>query len=175
MGKRKAGIFCSSRTGNTEQLAQAVMEVLKEKEIEAVRLPVDEAAVKEEMIFLGFWTDKGACSEEVRKFTKKLSGQKVFLFGTAGFGGSVDYFDKIIQRVKNELPKDCHLIGSFMCQGKMQENVRSRYEKMLAEDPENQTVAAMLHNFEEALRHPNETDRKALKQAITNCLEDMEL
>ena len=41
-------------------------------------------AEEAELLFLGFWTDKGECSEKIRKYMETLHGQKVVLFGTAG-------------------------------------------------------------------------------------------
>lgn len=40
-----------------------------------------------ECIFVGFWTDKGTCDDNITAFLNKLENKKVFLFGTAGFGG----------------------------------------------------------------------------------------
>ena len=57
---------------------------------------------------------------------KSLKQQKVALFGTAGFGCSKSYFDTILEKVKSYIPKSNDIIGNFMCQGKMTENVLER-------------------------------------------------
>ncbi len=49
-----------------------------------------------------------------------------------------------------------------MCQGKMPQAVRRRYEAM-EESPRRQI---MLDNFDRALSHPNEGDLTALEQAF---------
>ena len=46
-------------------------------------------------LYVGFWTDKGKADESSSDFLKQLRGKQVFLFGTAGFGGSEEYFNKI--------------------------------------------------------------------------------
>ena len=39
-------------------------------------------------IYVGFWTDKGNANQETLDYLKTLHHQKIFLFGTAGFGKS---------------------------------------------------------------------------------------
>ena len=70
------------------------------------------------MIFCGFWTDKGTCDENVASFLGSLKQQRVFLFGTAGFGGDPAYFEKILNTVKQCLSPSVSLCGGFLCQGK---------------------------------------------------------
>ena len=57
------------------------------------------------LIYVGFWTDKGNASKEALDYLKTLHHQKIFLFGTAGFGKSDNYFKKIIDKVKEVLMK----------------------------------------------------------------------
>ena len=54
----------------------------------------------------------------------------MFLFGTAGFGESEAYFQKVLDRVKESIDESNSIIGTYMCQGKMPMAVRERYEKM---------------------------------------------
>ena len=72
-----------------------------------------------DIIFAGFWTDKGNCSDEMGNYLAGLREQKIFLFGTAGFGGSKEYFSRILEQVKGHIPDENTVIGTFMCQGKM--------------------------------------------------------
>lgn len=100
-----------SQTGNTQLLAQAIKKNVENSDI----------------IYVGFWTDKGNASKEALDYLKTLHHQKIFLFGTAGFGKSDDYFKKIIDKVKESIDESNEVIGSFMCQGKMPETVLQRY------------------------------------------------
>ena len=77
-----------------------------------------------------FWTDKGSCDETIAAFLKGLTDQQIFLFATAGFGGSDAYFEQILNRAKQNIGPNVSLIGSYMCQGKIPRTVRERYEKM---------------------------------------------
>ena len=87
----------------------------------------------------------------------------MFLFGTAGFGGAAAYFEQILNRVKENLGDSTELTGTYMCQGKMPQPVRTRYEQM----EEGPRRTAMLENFDQALSHPNAEDLANLRAAIT--------
>lgn len=155
-------IVYSSRTGNTTLLAQAIREALPQEECRYFGAPHAEA-LSADTIYVGFWTDKGTCDEQSAHFLQSLTNQKVFLFGTAGFGGAPAYFEQILERVKANLALDVSVIGTYMCQGKMPQVVRDRYETM--EDSPRRT--AMLENFDQALSHPDEGDLERLKDIVT--------
>lgn len=119
-----------------------------------------------DIIYAGFWTDKGSCSAEMEQFLGTLAGRKVFLFGTAGFGGAKEYFDRILDRVASFLPADSTVAGRYMCQGKMPLSVRKRYEAMLEQNPDDGRMQGMIRNFDSALSHPDEADLERLKDAV---------
>ena len=153
-------IVYSSRTGNTALLAQTIREALPAGDCLYFGAP-DARALEADTIYVGFWTDKGTCDESIANFLQSVTGQKVFLFGTAGFGGAPAYFAQILERVEQNL-KDTNMVGSYMCQGKMPEAVRSRYLAM----EESPRRTAMLENFEQALSHPDAQDLARLKEAV---------
>lgn len=154
-------IVYSSRTGNTAQLAQAVREALPQEACSYFGEPHAQA-LSADTIYVGFWTDKGTCDEQTAHFLQTLTNQKVFLFGTAGFGGAPAYFEQILGRVKANLAAGVQVVGTYMCQGKMPQVVRDRYEAM----EESPRRTAMLANFDQALSHPDRGDLDALKQAV---------
>ena len=158
-------IVYSSKTGNTAQLAQTIASVLPAGSWCGAP---DPAAAAAETIFVGFWTDKGSCDESIAAFLCSLQNKKVFLFGTAGFGGDPAYFDQILDRVQTNLPAGNTVIGRYMCQGKMPMAVRARYEAMAAQDA--QKFQPMLDNFDRALSHPDAADLAALAEAVRGCL-----
>lgn len=156
----KYAVVFSSRTGNTELLARAIREVLPEQECVYFGTP-DPTALAADTIYAGFWTDKGTCDEATAAFLRTLEGKRVFLFGTAGFGGDSAYFDKILTAAGKNLPDTAIKIGQFMCQGKMPAAVRRRYEAM-EESPRRQL---MLENFDRAVSHPDAQDLKRARTA----------
>lgn len=156
-------VVYATSTGNTKLLADNVAEVLG-KDCTYIGQP-DEKSKEADVIFIGFWTDKGNCNEEIKKFISELENKKVFLFGSAG-AGSEDYLNMVINNVKGELDGSCEVVGEFMCQGKMQQGVKVRYEHMLEEKPGDEEILRLIKNFEEALNHPNEDDLTRLKNKV---------
>lgn len=154
-------IVYSSRTGNTRALADAIREVLPPADC-CYFGPPDAAALAAQRLYIGFWTDKGTCDGDTAAFLAQLTNQEVFLFGTAGFGGSDAYFDQIAQRVTALLPDGVTLLGHRLCQGRMPMTVRQRYEAM--EDSPRRTQ--MLENFDAALSHPDAEDLRQLQNAV---------
>ena len=96
----------------------------------------------------------------------KLKNKKIFLFGTAGFGGSDAYFEKILGQVKQSIDASNTVIGEYMCQGKMPQSVRERYMKM-KENPEHPAnLDLLIQNFDRALSHPDSEDLERLKKSL---------
>ena len=92
-------IVYSSRTGNTAMLARAVREALPQEDCRYFGAPAPQALAAD-TVYVGFWTDKGTCDEPTARFLQSLTDQKVFLFGTAGFGGAPAYFQQILDRLE---------------------------------------------------------------------------
>lgn len=165
--EKKEVIVYDSATGNTKFLAEQLAAALPGVPCG----PVGAADVSgADLVFLGFWTDKGSCSEALRAFLPALAGKRVFLFGTAGFGGSPEYFGQIITRVSSLLPGSCTVEDWFMCQGRMGEAVRRRYEAMAADPASAEKGKALLENFERASAHPDQKDVEALAAKAAGCL-----
>ena len=128
-------------------------------------------ASEADVVFVGFWCDKGSCSPAVQHFLQGLAGKRVFLFGTCGFGESDEYFAQILERVRAYLPVDAQFIGGAMCQGKMGMGVKRRYEGMLEKDPENAQARMLIDNWNKAQSHPNEDDVSRIAAAAKEALE----
>ena len=110
--------------------------------------------------------DKGNADNKTLELLSKLKNKKIFLFGTAGFGGSDTYFNKILEQVRQSIDSSNEVIGAYMCQGKMPQSVRDRYIKM-KENPEHPANLDMLiENFDRALSHPDADDLERLKKTL---------
>ena len=147
-------VVYNSLTGNTKLLADTIREVL----------PSDND--NNDIVFVGFWTDKGNADSKTIEYLKLLRNKKVFLFGTCGFGGSQAYFDRILTNVKRKIDSSNEVIGEYMCQGKMPNSVRERYLKMKESDNCPPNIDALIDNFDMALSHPDEEDLEKLKQMV---------
>lgn len=158
-------IVYSTKTGNTRLLAETIRDALPAADCLYFGAP-DDAALAADRIYAGFWTDKGTCDADSAAFLSHTAGHRVFLFGTAGFGGSDAYFSKILASVRAQLPDGAEEAGCWMCQGRMPQAVRQRYEAM-EESPRRQ---AMLENFDRALSHPDTEDLRRLREIVLTAL-----
>lgn len=168
MEKENYSIVYSSRTGNTKKLAATIHKVLPPDSCFYYGT-IDNVKDKlSKIIYIGFWTERGNADSLTIEFLKKLKNKKIFLFGTAGYGGSEDYFRNIINNVKKNIDSSNILIGTFMCQGKMPLAVKERYENMAKQNNSSVDIAKLIRNFEEALSHPDITDLERLKATLEN-------
>ena len=158
-------IVYSSRTGNTRQLAETIRSTLGLEQL-VYYGNANEKALEADRIYVGFWTDKGACDSDTADFLKTLQGKEVFLFGTAGFGGAAEYFEKILQRTQAHLSEDNRVVGTYMCQGKMPMSVRERYVNMKAAPAKIPNLDQLIENFDSALSHPDEADLAGVAKAV---------
>jgi len=109
-----------SQTGNTKLLGDFLKDNIKDSKT----------------IYVGFWTDKGNANQEALDYLKTLHHQKIFLFGTAGFGKSEEYFKRII------------------------------YLSLKESDKTPKNIDLLIENYYEALNHPNKEDLENLKKEV---------
>ena len=184
MSGKGYSIVFSSRTGNTAELAEAVREALPEGTCEyfgsvngdggfdgrgyagAGCGRTSSAIPASETLFVGFWTNQGVADQAAQKLLGQLRNRKIFLFGTAGFGGSEAYFQAILDKTKAFIDDSNTVIGTFMCQGKMPQSVRERYVKMKEQPNHMPNLDAMIENFDKALSHPDADDLVKLANLV---------
>lgn len=153
-------IVYKSLTGNTKLIAETIREHIA---ADVVYCGEPRENLAADLYLVGSWTDKGSCCGEIADFLKKLEHKKIAYFGTAGFGGSKEYYDALSGRVRSIVPDSNEMSESFFCQGKMPESVRARYVSLLTEHPDDKKLEVSIQNFDAALSHPDEADLEAVK------------
>lgn len=170
---KKAAVVFKSKTGNTEMIAQTIAETLEKAGQKPVYFGAPDKEMEADLYFVGSWTDKGMCDQEIADFLKKLDGKKIAYFGTAGFGESGEYFEKLFHRAMENVNESNEILGSFFCQGKMPPQVREKYVKMLQEHPDDKRMKVSIENFDKAKGHPDENDcAKAAEWTMSVLRED---
>ena len=164
----KIAIIYKSNTGNTKIIAEEIGKNLGNK-VTYIGEPKEK--IKADVYFVGSWTDKGDCVKEISEFLKKLNNKKIAYFSTCGFGGSEEYYEKLFKRVRININETNEMLGYFICQGKMPISVRQRYVDLIKEHPEDKNLEVSIRNFDEALKHPNETDLKNLNNWVNRIVE----
>lgn len=160
-------IVFSSRTGNTRKLAERARARLGERDCAWFGGPSDlwEGALDGvDVVLLGSWTDKGGLDPELSGVAAALSGRRVFLFGTCGYGGDPAYYARILENFRSALAPGAEVVGTYLCQGQMPPAVRERYLLMAERDPER--FSPLIENFDRAQGHPSEDDLVALDAAL---------
>lgn len=166
MSEERYAIIFSSRTGNTRKLADTIREALPDARC-AYFGEAKSADPDAEMIYVGFWTDKGTADQACLELLGRLRNKKIFLFGTAGFGGSEAYYQKILANVRTAIDASNTVVGEYMCQGRMPQAVRDRYVKMKEMPDAKPNLDALIENFDQALSHPDQEDLERLRRMIT--------
>ncbi|MFI3329267.1 MAG: flavodoxin family protein [bacterium] len=148
-------IIYSSITGNTKKLAETIKESLNEN--------VYCGSLKEvlaDTVFIGFWTTKNSCADDVKKVLESLNNKKVFLFGTCGYNNTPEFFNNILNNVKENINDSNTIIGEFMSQGAVSANKRKALE---GSHPD---YLNMIPKLDESLNHPNEDDLNKLRAIV---------
>ena len=95
----RIAIIYSSKTGNTKMIAEWIKENLQKEDIVYFGNPTEELP-NADIYIIGSWTDKGNATNDIVEALKKIKNKKIAYFGTAGFGGSEEYYKKLFERVK---------------------------------------------------------------------------
>ena len=74
MDKGRYSIIFSSLTGNTKKLADTIHAVLPSEDCDYFGAP-ETAELHSEMLYVGFWTDKGNADSAVLQLLSKLRGK----------------------------------------------------------------------------------------------------
>ena len=77
-------IVFSSLTGNTKKLAEAIYEVLPKDKCDHFG-ETGSQVPGSDLLYIGFWTDKGNADKKTLELLSKLKGKKIFLFWNSRF------------------------------------------------------------------------------------------
>lgn len=160
-------IIYDSQTGNTELLATTIHQIYPDSIISHVNQAEE---IVGDILYLGSWCDKGNMTSTMQKLAQNLHHKKIFIFGTCGFGKDKNYFDMIAKRMTSSIPSDNEIIGTFVCQGKIDSKFQKKYEDMLESETTRRQAKMMLDNFKQAESHPNKNDLKALENELRGSL-----
>lgn len=150
-------IVYASQTGNTEKLAGAIRKALANETIVYFGA-VPENVPQADLYLVGSGIYKGEFREDAAAFVQKLKNRKLACFATAGYGGSEEYAQALLERLKAKMDSSTEVLGFFFCLGKMAAQVRERYVQLLTQNPDDARLKVSLKNFDEALSHPDDAD-----------------
>lgn len=168
-------VLYESETGNTKKIATQIFSSLPgmSKDLININERVDLPDAK--IYFVGFCVHRGTCSLKIGQLLSGLSGKSVALFGTCGAGNCPGYYREIENAARIWLEDDNHYLGAFFCQGKMPLQIRQKYETLLknAQGKDQERLNFQIHNFDEAMIHPNKNDYIHADNFVDSCLKKL--
>lgn len=162
-------VLYQSETGNTRKLAATIFSRLPGNSKDLIDITTDKTIPEAKIYFIGFCVHQGTCSMTVSDFLSSLSGKQIALFGTCGMGDSPEYYQAISCSVSAWIESDNQYLGSFLCQGRMPQQVRKKYETLrTSENAEKMDFC--IRNFDNALTHPDSLDFEHAKVFVDKIL-----
>ena len=160
----KSMVVYSSLTGNTKAVAEAIQVAMPEGcEIYAVeKAPSSETY---ELVAVGFWVDRGTADANAKKYLSTLANKKIILFGTLGAYPDSDHARDSMARAAMLLPQGNALLGTFICQGRVDPKLTERFKDLPAGHPHAPTPESIARH-QAASSHPNAEDFAKAKKVI---------
>ncbi|GAA6391414.1 flavodoxin family protein [Megasphaera sp.] len=170
----KTIVLYSSRTGNTKKVAQAVAGALPAG---TPCLPVAEAPSDIEaydLVFLGYWVDRGTANAEAKQFLEGLRPHHVALFATLGADPKSAHAQQSLDEGARILPEGTDVVGTFICQGAVDPKIiEMMYKQFPAGHPHGRTPERDARHAE-AAKHPDEADLKEAADFAAAVLQRLE-
>ncbi len=150
-------IAFSSRTGNTRKIAEAIHTSLPQ----AGFFDMDNAPDPEpfDLIYIGFWVDKGTADEKTQAYIQTISNKKVALFATLGAYPDSAHAAESLDNVEKLIP-DCRVVNRFICQGAIDPKLIEWMSKLPPEHPHSPDKER-IKRWKAASTHPDIKDCRA--------------
>ena len=157
-------IVYSSQTGNTKMVAEAIHSIAPEG---AEIFPVEDMpnADNYDVVAAGFWVDKGTSDKKATEYLQTIKNKKVALFATAGVSPDTDHAKKSLANAAKNLDESNTIIGTFICQGKIDPKLLEAFKQFPKGHP-HAITPERLERHKQASTHPDENDLVNAKEAF---------
>ena len=155
----KVLVVYSTRTGNTQKVAEGIFSALPEGSVLAnVRqtpLPDDF-----ELVMPGFWIDKGRADQAMLSYLETVKGKNTAFFFTLGADPDSEHAGEVAADMEKLLSANGNtVLGHFRCQGKVDPKLLEHMKKTLpADHPHAKMTPERKARLEEAAKHPDDKD-----------------
>lgn len=147
-------IAVSSKSGNTRKIAEAIHRKLPQSDLFAIEeAPAPDAY---DLIFVGFWIDKGTADAKAQRYMQRLDSQKVALFATLGAYPDSDYALESLDNAAALLPES-QILDRFICQGAIDPKLVG-WMKTLPDEHPHAPDEIRLKRWKDASTHPDDDD-----------------
>lgn len=150
----KVQIIYSSLTGCTERVAKAIYHGIDSDSKTIHNLKDGVPELDGDIVIVGYWGISGGPCDEVKEFLKTIKGKVVGIFCTLGYyADSKHAMDTVENGI--ELVKDANeIIGSFVCNGAVAQNLKEGQGKGNATVPTEQKEL----RWEMIANHPTDAE-----------------
>lgn len=147
-------VIYSSLTGNTKLVAEKIRETLgTENFFDVQNAPKDLSGY--DVIFLGYWLKRGAPDPNMKIFLPNVHDAKIILFQTHGTEKNSEHAVTAFARAAYLLGKNCEIVGTFGCCGKINPALIERRKKIPGDPHGGEKGFARQKN---SSTHPDEQD-----------------
>lgn len=154
---KKILVTYSSKTGNTKKLAEGIFEGLGEMDKTICPISEVKALDSYDIILVGYWVDKGGPNSEAAEFLKTIQNKKVGIFATLAFWPDSQHgYDSVLNGEKL-VKENNHVIGKYICQGKLDEKIIEVFEKMPEGNP-HRPDSEKRKRYKISANHPSKAD-----------------
>lgn len=146
----------SSKTGNTKQVAEAVLKGLPAG---TKIYPVEEAPSPDgyDLIYAGFWVDKGRPDKKASEYLRSVKNKNVMVFFTLGADPDSKHADDCESEAGACVGEGSEVRGSFRCMGKLSPCLIEMMENLPPDHP-HAPDEARRKRWEKASSHPDIND-----------------
>jgi len=144
----------SSKTGNTQRIAEAIHPLLPGADL----YPVAQAPAAEnyDLIFAGFWVDKGTADEQAARYLSRIEAKPVALFATLGAYPDSDHAQESLDNAAALIPSG-RVVDRFICQGAIDPKLIAWMKQLPPEHP-HAPDEARVKRWSDAETHPDQED-----------------
>lgn len=153
----KVLVTYSSKTGNTKKLAEGIFEGLVNVEKEILPMAEVNDLSSYDTILAGYWVDKGGANKEAAEFLTTIEGKKVGVFATLAFWPDSEHGYQSILAGEALVKEKNHVIGKYICQGKIDDKMVEMFENLPEGNP-HKTTPEKRKRYEISANHPSAAD-----------------
>ncbi len=147
-------ICYSSKTGNTRKIAEAIQQAVPYAAIHPVESAPEPSRF--DLVFMGFWVDKGTADPNAKNYMSSLKTQKVALFATLGAYPDSQHAQDSLDNAATLIP-DCNIVARFICQGAIDPKLTDWMRTLPAEHP-HAPNEERIQRWADAASHPDAED-----------------
>lgn len=152
----KIAVIYSSKTGNTKKIAQAIHQALpQDTQFHAIEKAPDPSEF--DLIFMGYWVDKGTADGKAINYMKTITNQKVATFSTLGAYPDSDHGKTSLVNAVTCFGENCKVVDQYICQGAIDPKFIEWMEK-LPKDHSHAPDEMRRKRWAEAASHPDQND-----------------